>query len=148
MFDPKLAEKLKKPLRGDARIKRKRASKKAKAAQDTVMDEAKRRDHHRCRWPHETSEEREICRMLGVQAAHIGHRGMGGDRELKRTKLELVIAFGVRCHDRYDGRLGPRNRRVVFLTDKKACGPCAFEVKLGGKWVEIGREVSIGVLAR
>lgn len=134
--------------RGAARLKQRMDRKAAVEAQEAVMAAALRRDGRRCRWPHETREEAEICRMLAtVHAAHIGHRGMGGDPDLARTKRELLIAFGVRCHDRYDGRLGARNRRIVFLTPKKADGPCAFEVKLDGKWIEIRREISIGVLA-
>lgn len=136
-----------KDARGEQRIAQKVQRKATVTAQERVMEAAKRRDGRRCRWPHETAQEREMCRMLGVEACHLEHRGAGGDKRLVRTKLELLITFGARCHDRYDGRLGERNRRVRFLTPQKASGSCAFEVKKGGAWWEIGREISIGVLA-
>lgn len=112
------------------------------------MEAAKRRDSRKCRWPHWSAEERETCRILGIACAHLNHRGMGGDKKLVRTRKDRLITFSIRCHDRFDGRLGPPNRRVVFLTEQGTDGPCAFEEKRSGQWEEIGREVSIGVLMR
>lgn len=135
--------------RGAARIKQQLDRKDTIAKQRAVMEAAKKRDGHKCRWPHETKEEADVCRMFSLHAAHLNHRGMGGDPELVRTKRELLVSMSTRCHDRFDGRIGtPGTRRFVYLDPKKkADGPMACEVKRGGQWVEIGREISIGVWA-
>lgn len=139
----------KKPVRGTLRIKQKTARKTLVSDEDKIKREAKRRDFHRCRWPHQTLEEAARCVMLRVESAHLTHKGMGGDKQLIRTKRELLITQGVQCHDLLDGRvIGGIPRRIRFLTDKQADGPCAFDVKRGKKWVEVGREVSVGVLER
>lgn len=73
-------------------------------------------------------------------------KGMGGDRQQLRTRRELMVWVDVDVHQ------GPlsfhqQNRRVVFLTPAKADGPLAFEEQRNGRWVEIARELSPGVLA-
>lgn len=138
-----------KPIRGEQQLARKRAKAALESAEDAIKRAAKRRDNYRCRWPHETSEEAARCRMLRLESAHLNHKGMGGDKQLLRTRRDLLITFGLQCHDLFDGRVGGgRDRRVRFLTERKADGPCAFDVKRGGKWIEIGRERSVGILER
>jgi len=133
-----------KPERGEYRLKQKAKRRELVNKEDAIKADSKRRDGHRCRWFHETPEEERECRDLRKDSAHIGHKGMGGDKQLLRTKRELLVTMGLRCHDRFDKR---GDRRVVFLTKDKADGIIACEVKRGGRWVEIGREISIGVWA-
>lgn len=138
-----------KDARGTQRIKEKVARKATVSIEDRLKQASKRRDGNKCRWPHTDPEEAARCRMLRVESAHLTHKGMGGDKQLIRTKKELLVTFGLQCHDLFDGRIGGgRPRRVRFLTEKKADGACAFEVRHGGQWFEIGREISPGVLAK
>ncbi len=144
---PEESDPLRKPVRGAYRIEQKLKRRKLEADEDAIKRDAKRRDHHRCRWPHETPEEADRCRMLAIQAAHLTHKGMGGDKQLIRTTRELLVTFGARCHDLFDGRVfGAEQRRLQFITIEKADGPLAFEVHRCGRWIEIGRESSVGVL--
>ena len=144
-----LQEKLKKPERGAHRLQQRENRLEDQRKERAAKDEAKRRDGYRCRWPHHTASERGTCKLFAIEVAHIGHKGMGGDKKQLRTDAKTLITFGKRCHDIYDGRLGPgRSRRVEFLDPKrKANGPCVFWQKRDGEWLEEGREISPGVLA-
>lgn len=105
---------------------------------------AKRRDGHRCRWPHQSDAERARCRLFTATAAHLTHRGMGGDPKLLRTRRELLITLGWSCHRDTVDSLDAKDRRVVFLSDRKADAPCAFEKRVGRTWVLVHEEKFIG----
>jgi hypothetical protein len=139
-----------KPVKGAKKAAIRSSRAEVEADEKALKAEAKRLDGNRCRWPHETEAERRACAALRLESAHIGedgrtgHKGAGGDPLGVRTDLELLMTFGAGCHAIFDK--GPELRRVEFLTPKRARGPCAFEVERGGEFVEIGREVSVGVL--
>lgn len=136
-----------KPDRGAYRLKQRQAKRSTATAERDVKREVKVRDRWRCRWPHATREHTAQCRVFRVEACHLTHKGMGGDPQALRTKRALLITFGLQCHQARKDSLDAKDRRVVFLTARKADGPCAFEGKRGGRWIEVGRELSVGVLA-
>lgn len=116
--------------------------------EDAEKKAAKRRDLHHCCWPHETAEEKRLCRASHLEAAHYKAKGMGGDPQLKRSKRKFLITFCFETHRGATKSLHAGDRRVVPLEpDKCMDGPRAFEEKRGGRWVEVGREVHVGVLA-
>lgn len=136
-----------KPERGTAKRARIKASMKRDAKEEADKRWAKKRDSHSCRWPHTDPVEREACRRSWKEAAHFKSKGMGGDHG-KRTSGDLLITF---CHDVHQGAvkgIHKGNRRVVPLSPDCMSGPCAFEEKRGGRWVEVGREIHVGVLER
>jgi hypothetical protein len=134
-----------KPEKGTAKLERIRRGKKAHATEDREKDKVRKRDGH-CRWPHLTPERRELCARTRTEVAHLTHKGIGGDPQTIRSRGHLMIR--VCCHQ------GPQSlhsgdRRVVYLTSKKADGPCAFLERVGKteKWCEVARELWPGVLA-
>lgn len=133
--DPKHAAKVERAENSHARAVKEASAKR----------ESKKLDGGRCRWPHVTPEEKRQCRAEAKHSAHYKAKGMGGDHGT-RSKPEDTITVCFSVHE------GPRSlhsghRRVVPLTPKKMRGPVAFEEKQGGKWVRVGEEISVGVLA-
>lgn len=127
------------PPKGEYRLKQKADKRKLKAEEDAVMAEAVKRDHGKCRWPR--------CRfkVLKVSAAHLEHRGMGGNPSLDRTERHKLIAMCVRHHDQFDGRTLPFID-VQPTTDQGTDGLCAFYVQLAsGEWQHVATEKAIGI---
>lgn len=134
-----------KPAKGSARRARIARRLEVEAREDAEKQKVRRRDG-KCRWPHQTTEEQELCRRTQKHVHHVFAKGMGGDHGL-RSKADLMLYADADVHE------GPlsfhqKNRRVVFLTPMKCLGPLAFEEKRGGQWVLVGEELSIGVLKR
>jgi hypothetical protein len=140
-----IAARLKKPGRGTAKLERIRRGKTADAKEDAQKQKVRKRDGH-CRWPHLTPDAQELCQRTGREVAHLTHKGIGGDPQTIRSKAHLMIAVDRNIHQG-PGSLHAGDKRVVFLSEKKADGPLAFLERRGGKWVEIGRELWPGVLA-
>lgn len=137
-----------KPLRGTAKRERIDRKRKADAREDREKTKVRKRDGH-CRWPHFTPEDQELCRRTRVtEVAHLTHKGMGGDPQTIRSRAPLMIR--VCCHQG-PGSLHSGDRRVVFLTPKKADGALAFLERRGplglGRFAEVARELWPGVLA-
>lgn len=133
-----------KPMRGTAKLARIRKQAKADTREDAEKAKVRKRDGH-CRWPHLTPEQRELCRRTRTEVAHLTHKGMGGDPLTIRSRQELMIR--VCCHQG-PGSLHAGDRRVAYLSPKKADGPLAFSERRAKKaWVEVARELSPGVLA-
>jgi hypothetical protein len=108
---------------------------------------ARVRDGHKCCWPHQTEEDRLMCRAARLHVAHYKGKGMGGDHGV-RTKRRNLITFCEPTHIGPKWSLHGGFRRVVPLDPTKVMdGPRAFEEKRGGRWVEVGREIHVGVLA-
>lgn len=122
---------LPKPLKGSAqlaRVERKAAQKRCEAA---ILREVKRRDRG-CRYPG--------CRLpLVLHAAHLRHRGMGGNPSGDRTTRDQVITLCARHHDWYD-RLVAID--IAPLTPRGTDGPCEFFRREGDDWICVGRERS------
>jgi hypothetical protein len=85
-----------KPLKGEYRLQQRQTARDRKRAEEKVMDEARRRDHGKCRWP--------SCKFkdLRVEVAHLEHRGSGGNPSLDRTQRHKLIALCLRHHQLID----------------------------------------------
>ena len=133
-----------KPVRGTAKLARIRRKKKADSREDKEKTIVRKRDGH-CRWPHLNPDHAELCRRTRTEVAHLTHKGMGGDPQTLRSRAPLMIR--VCCHQG-PGSLHSGDRKVAYLTKKKADGPLAFfERRAGMKWAEVARELFPGLLA-
>lgn len=116
--------------------------------EDAAKKAAKERDGKRCRWPHRTPEERLACRRsTWKEAMHYRGKGMGGNKDGSRNVKKNLLTGCPPVHQ------GPTSihagmKRLRHLTPDICDGPMAFDEKVGGQWVEVGREISVGVLAR
>lgn len=140
-MNPELtAEDLRKPARGEYRLKQLADRRAHKAAEDKVMAEAKRRDHNKCRWPG--------CEHKGllIEAAHLAqHRGMGG-ATLDRTQRHKLIALCVRHHDQLDGRTIPSIAIDPLDAEKGTDGLCSYYVQIeSGEWKHVATEKYRGI---
>lgn len=129
-----------KPVRGDYRLKQLADRRAHKAAEEKVMQEAKRRDYNKCRWPG--------CDLKGlhVDCAHLEHRKMGGDRSLEVTQRHKLIALCQRHHDQLDGRALPRLAVDPLNTTEGTDGLCAYYVQdESGAWLHVATEKHIGI---
>lgn len=142
-FDPDLARSLQKPSRGTAKVERIVRKRQADKREDAEKDKVRKRDGH-CRWPHLDSVQKELCQRTRTEVAHLTHKGMGGDPLTIRSKAPLMIR--VCCHQG-PGSLHSGDRKVLYLTTKKADGPLAFLERRGQKWAEVARELFPGILA-
>lgn len=136
-----------KPARGTAKRERIARSMQRESKEEADKRLAKKRDSWSCRWPHATALDRELCRRATKESSHFRSKGMGGDHGI-RTSVDQLITF---CHDVHQGAvqgIHKGNRRVVPLSPHRMSGPCAFEEKRGGRWIEVGREIHVGVLER
>lgn len=139
-----MAERLKKPARGAAKLDRIVRKRKADDREDREKTKVRKRDGH-CRWPHLDPDARELCRRTRTEVAHLTHKGMGGDPRTIRSRAPLMIR--VCCHQG-PGSLHSGDRKVQFLSPQKADGPLAFLERRGReKWAEVARELWPGVLA-
>lgn len=118
--------------------------------EDHAKAQAKRRDGYKCRWPHQTAEEREICRRLWKEAAHYKGKGMGGNKDGSRNVRKNLITFCALVHNpTFPGSIHAGAKKVEPLDPQALCdGPCRYLEKVKGKWVEVGRESHPGVLMR
>lgn len=142
-FDPDVADALKRPARGTAKLERIQRHKRADAREDREKTKVRKRDGH-CRWPHLNPDHRELCLRTRTEVAHLSHKGIGGDPLTIRSRAPLMVR--VCCHQG-PGSLHSGDRRVVYLTPEKADGPLAFLERRGKKWAEVAREIYPGVLA-
>lgn len=131
---------LRKPPRGTAKRAHIRRQKTADSKEEQNKTKVRMRDGH-CRWPHLTPEDRELCKRSVRHVAHLSHKGNGGDSQTVRSVPELMIAVCAPVHQG-PGSLHAGDRKVVFLTPKKAEGPLAFLERRGrSKWAEVAREL-------
>lgn len=130
-----------KPARGEAKAAHRKRHADADNREERNKTKVRKRDSHRSRWPGDDGQPLEV--------AHLSHKGIGGDAETKRSVTPLMILVSKAVHQ---GPLSLHSgdRRVLFLTDEKADGPCAFLIRrsrVGNVWVEVGRELWPGHLA-
>lgn len=127
-----------KPMRGDAMLARRARRAELTKHEAAEMDAAKKRDRG-CRWP-----GCPFVRMnLTLHAAHLVHRGMGGNPAGDRTTRAGLITFCSRHHgmfDRVDIDVLPR-------TERGTDGPCDYYVTSPhtGRLEILYSESSIGV---
>ena len=137
-----------KPEKGTARRAHRARQRKVNEEERRRKEEARQRDSYKCRWPRCSCRKRKP-----VEACHLVHKGAGGDPQLVRTRVDLLISF---CADRHRGTpsLDGGDLAVEFLTDENANGPCefyqAFREVVDGvattRWELVGRERAIHVL--
>lgn len=132
---------LRKPARGEYRLKQLADRRAHKAAEDKVMAEAKRRDGNKCRWP------RCEFKSLRVEVAHTDeHRGMGGNPALDRTQRHKLMALCLRHHAQLDGRTLPRISVDPISSAEGTDGLCAYYVETeSGRWQHVATEKHIGI---
>lgn len=112
---------LTKPKKGSALLASRARRAGRVAAEQKVMQEAKRRDGHQCRVP--ACEYRP--KRLRIEAAHLVHRGMGGDPRGTRTTRAGLISLCVIHHAEFDaGQL-----TILPLTERGTDGPCSFTLE-------------------
>lgn len=98
----------------DAFLKEKRLRSRARvAAEQKVMRDAKRRDHHNCRYPGCDCAKLD----LPIHACHETHRGMGGNPKLDRTTRDQLISLCGERHREWDTgiiAIVPQDRAIGF----------------------------------
>lgn len=100
---------------------RKRRRDARRSGEQSVKTTLRVRDGIGCRWP-----DCQFWRQgYRVEGAHIDAKGMGGDKRLLRTTLDQMMRLCIRHHQ------GPRSLhsgdlRIVYLTERRTNGPCAF----------------------
>jgi hypothetical protein len=129
-----------KPLRGAYKLERAAKRSARVAAEQKVMQAAKRRDGGKCRWP------RCEFKALAVEPAHMDHRGMGGNPSGDKTQRHKIIALCVRHHDQFDGRAVPDIDIVPVYAEQGTDGPCAFYQRSEwGRMEHVATERFIGI---
>lgn len=115
-----------KPIKGEAWLKSKETRAERVAAEQKAMKLAKKLDGG-CRYPlcaHRAQKPR-------IEAAHVTHRGMGGNPTGDRTTSDQIITLCFIDHAAYDrGEID-----LEPLTDKGTRGPCA--------WYRLNKETGI-----
>jgi hypothetical protein len=136
-----------KPAKGSYKRERVARSLQRENKEDAAKRLAKKRDGH-CRWPHATTVDRVVCRQSHLEAAHYKGKGMGGNKDGSRNVRKNLITFCLEVHNPlYPNSIHAGRKRVRALTPELMDGPCAFDEKRAGRWVEVGQEISVGVLA-
>lgn len=116
---------LAKPLKGAALLARRDRRSDAVKHERHEMDAAKRRDRNVCRWP-----KCEFAKKgLAIHAAHLWHRGAGGNPDGTRTKRNQLIALCARHHQLLDHA----DLSIVPLTEHGTDGPCDFGMRINGE---------------
>ncbi len=129
------------PRPAPAIFERKARKRERDAHEDDVKAEVKRRDGHKCRWPH--------CRFnrYRVEAAHLDGSGMGGDPNGDRMVPENLILLcwlhhqGPVCLEHHDLKVEP-------LTKAGCNGPVEFYERAKRGWRLVARERAVGILEK
>lgn len=132
-----------KPQRGSFRRERRQNAKDRKAAEQKLMEEAKKLDAHQCRRPR-CPHCKNRAKVVAACHRRDLHRGMGGDRGLERTRLEWLVTLCEDSHDDYDEffiDIEPLDEARYFR------GPCAWYAvnRETGERVHIATETTIGI---
>ena len=128
-----------KPAKG---TERKRLAAKRKRVRDVEVSAknlVRFRDPH-CRWPHRTVEERVACARAHNEVAHIDGKGMGGNKDGSRNVVENLITVCAPTHQG-PGSMHAGMKRIWPLNAVLGSrGPCSYQEKVDGAWIEIGRD--------
>lgn len=139
-----------KPTRTPTRVLRRRKTGRLKHRENKHKSFVRVRDHV-CRFP--------LCPCgrfnLHLDVSHQEHKGMGGDPTGERSLPALMVLVCNWRHKEAKIAIDRGTLRWVPLTDQGANGPIAWEIEIGAfsggtlarGWVELAREVEIGVLA-
>lgn len=128
-------------------LERVKAKLKAEDKEKAAETGSKKRDGHKCRWPHVTRAEREACRRSRwLEAMH--WRGKSIDPANAAARKNIITG----CPHVHQGpnSIHAGRKRIVPL-DKKLLmdGPVQFEEKdKHGRWVIVGVESHVGVLTK
>ncbi len=119
-----MIEPLVKKPKGSFTKERRAKSRQRKRSESDIMQDALKRDGHRCRMPR--WDEPCLSWHTGetVDPCHMTHRGMGGNPKGDRTTRQTVITLCRTHHRLYDaGQL-----EIEPLSDKLADGYCRFKI--------------------
>lgn len=117
---------------------RKRRRDARRTGEQSVKTTLRVRDGIGCRWP----DCQFWKRGYRVDGSHLTDKGMGGDPKLLRTVLDEMMRLCVR-HHQGPWSLHSGDLKVVYLTERKANGPCAFyyrDPKAEDGWAVAGIE--------
>jgi len=124
-----------KPMRGTALLASRTRRAKRVAAEQKVMRAAKKRDG-KCRWPG--------ChyKNMPLDPCHDKHRGMGGNPDGTRTRMNALITL-CRVHH---GLLDAHDIGIETLSNQEFSGPCDFYQRSeSGRMELVYSETKIGV---
>lgn len=114
-----------KPDRIMGKVRRHLKRRDTKAAEDAIMRQVRREDRY-CRFP-----ECGCGKMkLGLDVAHLEHRGMGGNPKLDRTTPAGLILLCRARHRAHKFALDKKTIRCEPLTDMGSRGPVRWEIPL------------------
>jgi hypothetical protein len=116
--------------------------------------QAKKRDHHTCRFPLCGCAKRLHAKAdVRLESSHEIHKGMGGNPAGDRSAPELLVTL---CKHRHQDGAISRHKgtlRAKFLTPEKFNGRIAWEVDVNRlrkdygahsqKWEEVAREIAV-----
>jgi hypothetical protein len=119
-FDPELAKRLAKPMRGSSLLAREQAAAEAETIERREKGLAKKRDG-RCRWP-----EKHVCRGGPLEAAHVKDASLGGVMEA--ANLVTVCPW---LHRRGPASIHGKQLKVEPETARGAWGPLSFWKQTG-----------------
>ena len=101
--DDRVARALRKPLKGEALLERRKRRAETVKAEQSEMQAALKRDGHKCRWPGCGGKHSGLD--LPIDACHEKHRGMGGNAKGDRTTRAQVVALCREHHGLWDACL-------------------------------------------
>jgi hypothetical protein len=132
-----------------AQLERELARADKKQAVENACARAKARDlklkpsTRGCRWIHRTAAEQKACRVSKWREA-MHYKARSTDPELAKDDRNVITGCPVTHQG--PGSIHDKKKRFVHLDPVARCaGPVACEEKIGGTWVEIGRESHPGV---
>ncbi len=123
-----------KPVKGERRMELLDKRRELRLAEEAAKDQVRIRDQRKCRVPG--------CRFLkqgwALHVAHLDDKGMGGDKQLLRTRVDRMLALCA-CHHQGPISLHSTDLRIIPETSRGTRGPCRFEVAdEQKKWVVVG----------
>jgi hypothetical protein len=128
-----------KPARGTALLARRTKRRELVAHEQKEMRAAKKRDEGKCRRPRCPYAKDKLT----IHAAHMVHRGMGGDPTGTRSSRETIISLCAIHHGMYDAS----DLWITPLTAQDFDGPCEYFERNPetGQYDHIATETRIGV---
>ena len=134
MANPEHVGSFEKAYKGQFRNERLDARAAIRTARLKAKADSKKRDGHKCRWPH-------VCRKpVRLESAHLVNLSQGGE-----DTTENLITL---CLEVHQGRrsLHSQDRKIEPLTAAGANGPVAFyEKNEAGRMVHIASERAVGI---
>jgi hypothetical protein len=114
--------------------------------ENTAKTAAKKRDQHKCRWPHPRRAEREACRRSRwLEGMHWRSKSIEPTGAAQR---KCIITGCPQVHQG-PGSIHAGQKRIKPVDPQLLMdGPVIFEEQIGGRWVVVGVESHVGVLTK